>query len=61
MPTLKGGTNVSEKEPVLYREEKGIARITFNRPEALNAMTTDVLQQLASLLDKMRVNDAVKP
>jgi enoyl-CoA hydratase len=60
MPTLKGGTNVSENEPLLYREEKGIAWITFNRPEVLNAMTKDVLQQLATLLDKMRINDAVK-
>src|SRR2546428_6365204 len=60
MTAVEGGTNVAEKEPVLYHKEKGIARITFNRPEALNAMTKDVLQQLASLLDKMRVNDAVK-
>ena len=59
-PALKGGINVSEKEPVLYDEEKGIARIIFNRPEALNAMTKDLLQQLAFLLDKIRVDDAVK-
>jgi enoyl-CoA hydratase len=57
---LKGGTNVSEKEPLLYHEEKGIARITFNRPAALNAMNKDLLQHLASLLEKIRVDDAVK-
>jgi enoyl-CoA hydratase len=51
---------VSEKEPVLYHGEKGIARITLNRPEALNAMNKDVLQQLASLLDKARGDEAVK-
>ena len=49
-----------EKEPVMYHEEKGIARIIFNRPEALNAMNQDVLQQLASLLDRARGDDAVK-
>ena len=49
-----------EKEPVLYHGEKGIARIILNRPEALNAMNKDVLQQLASLLDKARGDDAVK-
>jgi len=49
-----------EKEPVLYHEEKGIARIIFNRPGALNAMNKDLLQHLASLLDKVRVDDAVK-
>ena len=59
-PTLKGGTNVSEKEPLLYHEEKGIARIIFNRPEALNAMTKDLLQQLTSLLDKIKIDDTVE-
>ena len=49
-----------EKEPVLYHGEKGIARIILNRPEALNAMNKDVLQQLASLLDKARGDDAVR-
>ena len=49
-----------EKESVLYHGEKGIARIILNRPEALNAMNKDVLQQLASLLDKARGDDAVK-
>lgn len=51
---------MSEKEPVLYHEEKGIARIIFNRPEALNAMTKELLKQLAALLDKIRVDDSVK-
>jgi enoyl-CoA hydratase len=51
---------MSEKEPVLYREEKGIARISFNRPDALNAMTKDLLQQLGSILDKIKIDDAVK-
>src|SRR3989475_6577573 len=59
-PALKGGTNVSEKESLLYHEEKGIARIIFNRPEALNAMTKDLLQQLTSLLDKIKIDDTVK-
>ena len=49
-----------ENEPVLYHGEKGIARIILNRPEALNAINKDVLQQLASLLDKARGDDAVK-
>jgi enoyl-CoA hydratase len=51
---------MSEKEPVLYHVKKGIARITLNRPEALNAMNKDLLQQLASFLDKARVDDAVR-
>lgn len=59
-PALKGEANMLEKEPVLYHEEKGIARIILNRPGALNAVNKDLLQQLASLLDKVRVDDAVK-
>jgi enoyl-CoA hydratase len=51
---------VSENEPVRYREEKGIARIIFNRPAALNAMNQELVKQLALLLDKVRVDDAVK-
>jgi len=49
-----------EKKNVLYHEEKGIAHIIFNRPEALNAMNKDLLQQLASLLDKVKEDDKVK-
>ena len=48
------------KNVVLYQEEKGIARITFNRPEVFNALSKDLLQQLASLLDKVRTDDMVR-
>ncbi|MCG8347559.1 MAG: enoyl-CoA hydratase-related protein [Chloroflexales bacterium] len=51
---------MSMQEAVLYHADKGIARITFNRPDALNAMNKDVLQQLASLLDKAKRDDTVK-
>jgi enoyl-CoA hydratase len=51
---------MSKNEALLYDEEKGIARIMFNRPEALNAMNRDLLQQLALLLDKAKVDEAVK-
>jgi enoyl-CoA hydratase len=46
--------------PVLYREEKEIARIIFNRPDALNAMDKELLEQVAFLLEKARAADAVK-
>jgi len=42
---------MSENETVLYHKENGIARLAFNRPEALNAMDKELLQRLASLLD----------
>jgi len=49
-----------EKEPVRYHAENGIARVSFNRPEALNAMNKELLQELASVLDKARVDDAIR-
>jgi len=51
---------VPAREFLLYREEKGIARIVFNRPQALNALSKELLQELAALLDDARANDAVK-
>jgi len=45
---------------VLYEELKGIARITFNRPDALNAMNRELLLEVSSLLDEVKANDAVK-
>jgi len=45
---------------VQYQEKKGIAWITLNRPEALNALSKDVLQGLATILDKARTDTAVR-
>jgi enoyl-CoA hydratase len=51
---------MSNNGNVQYQEKKSIAWITLHRPEALNALSKDVLQQLASLLDKVKVDDAVR-
>lgn len=48
------------KDVVRYQEKKGIGWITLNRPEALNALNKDVLQQLASILNKVRTDDVVR-
>ncbi|MET3290892.1 UNVERIFIED_CONTAM: enoyl-CoA hydratase [Brevibacillus sp. OAP136] len=45
---------------VLYTEENGIAKITLNRPEALNALNRDVLEQLSSILDRIKTDPSVK-
>src|SRR5262249_25527937 len=58
--TLNGGANVSENEKVLDHKENGIARLVFNRPEALNAMDKELLQRFAFLLDSAKADDAVK-
>lgn len=48
------------KDVVRYQAKKGIGWITLNRPEALNALNKDVLEQLSSILDKVRADDAVR-
>ena len=54
------GSKVLNKDAVRYQEKKGIGWITLNRPEALNALNKDVLQQLASILDKVKTDDVVR-
>jgi enoyl-CoA hydratase len=44
---------------VRYEEKDGIGRVTLNRPEALNALNTEVLARLASVLDEAGADDAV--
>ena len=51
---------MSTKDNVQYEEKKSIAWITLNRPEARNALSKDMLQQLASILDKAKTDDAVR-
>lgn len=49
-----------DEATVLYRLENGIARISLNRPEVLNAMDPEMLRQLASLLQRAKTDAAVK-
>jgi enoyl-CoA hydratase/carnithine racemase len=44
----------------LYEVDDGIATITLNRPQALNALTFDIYAQLRDLFDALRYDDAVK-
>lgn len=49
-----------DNEPVLYQENDGVALVTLNRPEALNALNTAVLERLSVLLDKARTSESAK-
>lgn len=49
-----------EEDAVLYRLKDGIGWITFNRPEALNALNRYVLQQLSSILDAVKTDQRIK-
>ncbi len=44
----------------LYEVREGIATITLNRPELLNALTFEVYAQLRELFENLRFDDAVK-
>lgn len=43
-----------------YAVDGGIATITFNRPDVLNALTLDIYAQFRDLLEGLRYDDAVK-
>jgi enoyl-CoA hydratase/carnithine racemase len=44
----------------LYEVQGGVATVTFNRPEVLNALTFDVYAQLRDLFEGLRYDDDVK-
>ncbi len=44
----------------LYEVHDGVATLTFNRPEVLNALTFEVYAQIRDLLEVLRHDEAVK-
>lgn len=44
----------------LYEVNDGIATLTFNRPEVMNALTFEVYAQLRDLFETLRYDDAVR-
>lgn len=51
---------MSSTDPVLYQQTAGIAWLTLNRPEALNALNRELLQQLTMRLTQIQADEAVK-
>jgi enoyl-CoA hydratase len=47
-------------DDLLYRVEDGIARITFNRPQARNAMTFAMYERMAAICEALNGDDSVK-
>ena len=46
--------------PVLYDVDRGVARITINRPEARNALSQEVMLGLLDAFERARRDDAVR-
>ncbi|QRF24079.1 2-(1,2-epoxy-1,2-dihydrophenyl)acetyl-CoA isomerase [Alicyclobacillus sp. TC] len=51
---------MAEHQNVLFEISQGVATITLNRPEKLNALTMDMLHQLALLIAKCAEHDDVR-
>ncbi len=48
------------EEPILWDREGPVGVITLNRPEALNAMTLELLEQLARRLDEAEADSTLR-
>jgi enoyl-CoA hydratase/carnithine racemase len=51
---------VSTSEDLLYSVEDGIARLTFNRPQARNALTFAMYEQMASICEDINADRSIK-
>jgi enoyl-CoA hydratase/carnithine racemase len=47
-------------ETILFEKKAGVAKITLNRPEALNAITMGMFREIGHALDDANGDDAVK-
>ena len=45
---------------VLLTQEDGVATITLNRPEAMNAMTNELMRGISQALEVVRNNEAIR-
>jgi enoyl-CoA hydratase len=51
---------VSDENPVLYEVEAGVATVTLNRPERLNAVTPALAEALGAALARAQEDDGVR-
>src|ERR1700755_3422495 len=51
---------VSTSEDLLYSVEDGVARLTFNRPQARNALTFAMYEQMASICESINQDHSIK-
>src|ERR1700732_2721859 len=51
---------VTATEDLIYAVEDGIARITFNRPQARNALTFAMYEQMAAICETINQDHSIK-
>ena len=51
---------VTATEDLIYSVEDGIARLTFNRPQARNALTFAMYEQMASICESVNKDRSIK-
>src|SRR5216110_2726457 len=51
---------VAASEDLLYSVEDGIARLTFNRPQARNALTFAMYEQMAAICETINKDRSIK-
>ena len=51
---------VQANEDLIYSVEDGIARITFNRPQARNALTFAMYEQMAAICESVNADRSIK-
>jgi len=44
-------------ENIIFQVEDGISTITFNRPETLNALNSELLEEFSQALDEIAANE----
>src|SRR5450759_3798995 len=51
---------VQATEDLLYNVENGIARLTFNRPQARNALTFAMYERMAAICETVNADRSIK-
>ncbi|MCK9486592.1 MAG: enoyl-CoA hydratase/isomerase family protein [Dehalococcoidia bacterium] len=59
-PANADSTSQAEGEPLLLDVRQGVAWITLNRPDALNALNGDLTAALMAALERVRDDDAIR-
>ena len=53
-------TDTDTSRDLLLDIDEGIATITLNRPDALNALTVEMMQELAQLFEQLSADSAIR-